>query len=67
MVNFQTRLKELRIEKGLTMKQLAIAVGVSEMAISRWERGERTPNIDSVIALANFFNVSVGYMAGVEN
>ena len=49
------------------MKQLAIAVGVSEMAISRWERGERTPNIDSVIALANFFNVSVGYMAGVEN
>jgi len=66
MNKFSERLKELRTEKGLTMKQLADAVKVSEMAISRWESRSRLPNINAVIALAAFFNVTAGQLLGTE-
>ena len=67
MVDFAERLRELRTERSLTLKQLSDAVGISIMAISRWENRTRVANINAVIALANFFNVTVGYMVGVEN
>ena len=67
MDNFESGLTELRKSKGLTMKQFADAVRVSEMAISRWESGSRVPNINSVIQLAKYFNVTVGYLVGTEN
>jgi len=67
MIDFADRLKDLRTDKRLTMKQLADAVKVSEMAISQWESRKRIPNILSAIALAKFFGVSVGYMVGAED
>ena len=67
MSSFAERLKELRTEKGLSTKELGKHVGVSGMAISRWERSAGVPVLDNVVALANFFEVTVGYMAGVEN
>jgi len=67
MVDFAERLKELRTEKGLTMKQLAEAVKVTEVAISNWEGRKRIPNINYAVVIAKFFNVTVGYLVGVEN
>lgn len=60
------RLKELRKEQGLTMEQLAAATGCSQGLISQWERDVSKPSYDWLIAMAKYFNVTVGYMAGVE-
>ncbi len=66
-IKFADRLKELRMEKGISQYQLASVIGVSHVAIFLWEQDKRIPNLDSVIALAKFFNVSLDYMAGLED
>ncbi len=63
---FAERLKSLRQEKGLTLQNISDAIGVSINTISRWERCERLPNILHLVALANFFKVSVNYLCGME-
>ena len=67
MSDFAERLKELRIEKNLSIKQLAKEIGVSDVAIGRWERKTRIPNIDSLIILAKYFHVSTDYLLGLED
>ncbi len=67
MNKFGERLKELRIEKGLSQKQLADAVGLTSAGISLWEKNKRVPNLDAVIVLADFFNVTIDYIAGKED
>lgn len=42
-------IRVLRNEKGLTLRTLAERSGVSESCISRWESGDRVPNIDAYI------------------
>ena len=67
MHKFSERLKELRIEAGLSQEKLANAVGLTHTAIGLWEQGKRTPNLDAVIVLAEFFSVSIDYLAGLED
>lgn len=55
---FAERLKELRNEEGLSTKKLGQAIGVSDAAISRWEREKQVPNIEYLVALAKYFKVS---------
>lgn len=64
---FCERLKELRIEKGIGQIELAKAVNVSKGIISLWENGLREPKLSNLIALAKFFEVSLDYLAGLEN
>jgi len=64
---FSERLKELREEKGLNLATLGKELGVSYVAIGRWERGTRIPNMDSLIAIAKFFNVSIDYLVGSKD
>lgn len=64
---FGERLKELRNEKGFTIMELGKSLGVSHTAISRWEKGQRTPNIDVLILCAKFFQVSTDYLCGFED
>ena len=64
---FAERLKELRIEKKLTMTELADKIRCSTMAVSRWERGLHTPNIEVLVTIAKFFNVSTDYLCGLED
>ena len=52
------RIKELRIEKGLTQMQLAKAVGVSQKAVDYWERNVNEPKSSYIIALVNIFEIS---------
>lgn len=65
MDKFAKRLKELRKENNLSLSQLAKAIGVSGIAISRWENQLRIPNIESLIALAKYFGVTTDYLLGL--
>lgn len=53
------RIRELRQKQGLTMKELAEKVGVTEQAISQYERNIRKPNFDMLNKIASALNVSV--------
>lgn len=64
---FAERLKELRITRNLTLKELANAINVSDIAISRWENKLRVPNIEYLVLLAQYFEVSTDYLVGLEN
>lgn len=66
MVNFGNKVKQLRIERKLTQKQLADLVGVAVSAISSYESGNRYPSYDVLISLARIFHVSTDYFLGLE-
>lgn len=53
------RLAELRRAKGLSQEELAGSLGVSRQAVSKWERGESSPDTDNLIALARLYGVSL--------
>lgn len=61
------RLKELREERRLNQEGLALKLNVSQSTISAYEIGERTPDLETLIAIANFFNVSLDYLAGLSD
>ena len=61
------RIKYLREEKELTQEQLGKAVGYDQSRVAKWEKGSLEPDVDTLIALANLFNVTVGYLVGTEN
>ena len=58
------RIKQLRVAAGLSQKSAAEAVGMSEQMWQQYEYGTRTPGFEKLIALADFFNVSLDYLAG---
>lgn len=63
-MNFQERLAAERKSHGLTQKQLAAAVGLSEVGLQNYEAGRRKPAFDVLISLADYFNVSLDYLVG---
>lgn len=64
MFDFGAHLKELRKANGVTQKQLAANIGASERGIQQYELGERKPTYDMLIALADYFDVSLDYLVG---
>ena len=66
-LKFAERLMELRQEKGLTKTQLGQIFHVARTTIYHWEHGVQEPNYATLLKLAEFFNVSVGYLLGVED
>ncbi|MDE6355674.1 MAG: helix-turn-helix domain-containing protein [Clostridia bacterium] len=64
---FKERLKELRVDKGLTQKQLAAEIGCVQSAVNNWENGNRVPNAMAIITLAKYFKVSADYLLGLED
>ena len=61
------RLKELRLKKGVTQNEVAIAVGCAKSTYPKYEREEREPDIDALCRLADYFGVSVDYIVGRTN
>lgn len=59
-----SRLVECRKSKGVTQKGVALGVGISERGYQRYETQEREPTIGILIALADFFGVSLDYLVG---
>ena len=66
MIDFGEKLKELRIEQGLTQKQLANEIGNTQSAIVYWESNKQEPTISTLKKLCRFFNVSADYLIGLE-
>ena len=56
------RLKELRLNKGISQNELGSIINVSGQTILNWENSIYEPNISQLIALANYFKVSVDYI-----
>ena len=52
-------LEQMRIERAFSMADIARALGVSALSVSRWENGQAKPSTGSVRALAALYGVSV--------
>ena len=61
---FGSKLKELRLEKGLTQRALGEALGFCNQTISFWESGQREPDLDALVKVAKYFDISVDYLLG---
>ena len=59
------RIKDLRIEKHKTQKDIANFLNITEQALSYYERGLREPKLKTWQALAKYFNVPVSYLQGL--
>lgn len=59
---FAERLIELRKQAGLSQESLAERLNISRQAISKWERGESTPDMDNLKMLGQIYNVSMDYL-----
>ena len=60
------KIKELRHEKGLSLRAMCAEINIPASTLSQYERGVREPNISMLIKLADYFNVSVDYLVGKE-
>jgi len=58
------RLKELRKKRRLSQITLAMELNMNQNSISRYENGEREADYATLIAIADYFNVSVDYLLG---
>lgn len=61
-MNFAQKLTNLRIQNGYSQEKLAEKLYVSRQAVSKWEVGTTLPETDKIIAISNFFNVSIDYL-----
>lgn len=55
-------LTRLRKKHDITQGALAEKIGTSNKCVSKWENGETTPDLDALVALASFYNVTVDYL-----
>ncbi len=58
------RIKECRKKKGATQEDVAKILNVQRQIVSYYETGSRVPNIDDIITLAEYFNVTTDYLLG---
>ncbi len=58
----QNRLKLLRLQHGYTQIALQMKTGIEQALLSKFERGERTPPTETLLILANFYEVSIDYI-----
>ena len=64
---FGKKLKELRVEKGLSQKELGKLFNVCNQTVSFWENGSREPDLDALVSLAKFFDVSLDFLLGLTD
>jgi len=61
---FAERLTELRKQKSITMKELSNAINMTKAAVGNLENEYRSPSLETAVALADFFDVSIDYLVG---
>ena len=64
MVVIGKRIRQLRTSRGMTQKQLADILGICEVSFQRYEYGTARPILDKLIALADYFDVSLDFLVG---
>lgn len=62
--DFSTRLKSIRIAKGITQKDFAVLLGVGQTTVANYERGIRLPDTDKLSKIASLFGVTIDYLLG---
>lgn len=67
MYIFGNRLKELREDRELSLKQLSEQIQVSDAAICKWENNISEPKLTYIVRLANFFGVSIDELVGNDD
>lgn len=60
--NMENRLRELRKGRRLTQIALQMQTGIEQALLSKFENGERIPPTDTLLKLADFYNVSIDYI-----
>lgn len=65
-ITFGERLKELRKERNIGQITLAKELGVGKSIISLWETNQCEPTLSKLVLIAEFFGVSIDYLAGLE-
>lgn len=63
-VIFSSRISELRDTHNLLMKDMAKIVGISIQGYSLLEKGVNTPSTNTLISIADYFNISIDYLVG---
>lgn len=66
MAEFKDRLKQLRKQRGLTQETLAQELGISRSTIGMYETGKREADYETLGSFANFFNVDMNYLIGLD-
>ena len=61
------RLKELRKMKNMTQEEFALEIGMRQQQYSRYEKGEREPQLKHIRRICRKFNVSADWLLGIEN
>lgn len=64
-MNFANNLKEIMREHCITQQEVAVKVGVSQRAVSKWIRGETEPTATNIFNLSILFEVSADYLLGL--
>ena len=64
---FTSRLKALRLEKGLTLEQLGNELQSTKGTFANLENSKKKPSLDMAIKLCNYFNVSSDYLLGLSD
>ncbi|MDE6302580.1 MAG: helix-turn-helix domain-containing protein [Clostridia bacterium] len=64
---FGQRIKELRLEKNLTQKQLAAVLNTTQRTISKYESESLDLNTDMIIRICKYFQVSADFILGLDN
>ena len=60
------RLKELRMDCGISQQKLAKEIGVTQKAIDFWEKGINEPKASYIVKLAKYCGVSTDFLLGME-
>ena len=58
----RNRLRELRKSRGYTQVSLQMQTGIEQALLSKFENGERVPPTETLLRLAEFYNVSIDYL-----
>ncbi|WP_236895461.1 helix-turn-helix domain-containing protein [Clostridium beijerinckii] len=66
-MNLGERLKNLRLEKGISQKDLADHFNIARSTLSQYESNQRTPSDEIKVKLSEYFNVSLDYLLGKTN
>ncbi|GHV48357.1 transcriptional regulator [Clostridia bacterium] len=61
---FSTRFAELRKNNKVTLKTLSGVIGITQQSIFAFEKGKTVPSFYTLIAIADYFNVSLDYLVG---
>ena len=61
------RIKSLRTQKGITQAKLALELGIAKTTLAAYEQGKNEPSNETLIKIANYFDVSTDYLLGITN